>query len=184
MRTSPDTPSVNGCDAFVEPAAVEREAQRLHHVDRERALPCRAHAGRDRQRRLRRLQLDRVAYQAGQSPRHDAEQLVDLGPKEPGAELVDQCVVWRKPERLGQHLGTVARQGDDLLEVRREQRKVRLLLGLDPADLGPGGRLGETRDQRQRGRDCVVALTPHLAQVGELPVLELGLGGLRPLDQA
>ena len=42
-------------------------------------------------------------------------------------------------------------------------------------DLGAGGRLGEARDQRQRGRDRVVALAAHLAQVGELPVLELAI---------
>ena len=116
--------------------------------------------------------------------RDEPEQLVDVRAQEPGAELVDQRVVGREPERLGQHLRLVARQRDDLFEVRREQREVVLLLGLEPARLGERRRPGETRDQRQRRGDRVVALAAHLAQVRELPVLELRPFGLRALDQS
>ncbi len=169
--------------ALVEPSAVEGEAEGAHHLDGERALLGGADLARDGQRRTAGLQLDDVADQGRQPRRERTEQPVDLGSEKAGTEAVDQRVVGLEAERLRQHLGLVARQCHDLLEVRHEQRKVGLLLGLEPADLGDRGGAGEARDQRDRRGDGAVALAAHLAQVGELPVLELPGRGLCALEQ-
>ncbi len=83
-----------------------------------------------------RLQFDGLADKTGKAPADEPEQLVDVRAQESGTELIDQRVVGRQSEGLGEHLGLVARQRHDLLEVRCEQRKIILLLGLEPARLG------------------------------------------------
>ncbi len=169
--------------ALVEPAAVERKADLAQDVDRERALLRNTDLAGDRQRRTAGLQLDRLADQVRQPAADHAEQLIDAFGQETGAEFVDQRIVGGQAERLRKHRGLVARERDDLLEVRREQREAVLLLGFEPAHLGQRGGLRQPGDQRQRRRDGVVALAAHFAQVGELPVLELRLVRLRALDQ-
>ena len=66
----------------------------------------------------------------------------------------------------------------------RQQLEVIGLLGLDPKHLGARGSLCETRDQRRRSRDGVIALAAHLVQIGERPILQLRRARLRALQQA
>ena len=70
-----------------------------------------------------------------------------------------------------------------LFQMRREQFEVVGLLGLDPKNLGARGGFGETRNQRWRGCNGVVALPAHLAQIGEGPILHLRGSRLRALEQ-
>ena len=112
-----------------------------------------------------RLQFDGLADQARQAPADEPEQLVDVRAQEAGAELVDQRVVGRQVQRLREHLRLVARQRHDLLEVRCEQRKVILLLGLEPARLGSEVARASRGHENQRHGDRMVAFAAHLAQV-------------------
>jgi len=50
--------------------------------------------------------------------------------------------------------------------------------------LGLRRRVGQARDQVGRGRDRMVALPPHFAQVRDLPVIEPLRVGVRPVQQA
>ena len=170
--------------AFVEPAAVERKADDAHHFMRQVALLGYAHLADDRQRRPLGLQFDGFAYQVGQAPDHDLEQLVDIGAQEAGAEAIDERIVRREPERLRQHLRLVARQRDHFFEMRREQREVVVLARLEPTHFCERRGTCKPGDQRERSGDRVVALAAHLTQVGELPVLELRLVRLRALDES
>jgi hypothetical protein len=131
-----------------------------------------------------RLQLDRFTNQARQPPADRAKQEVDVRAQEARAELVYQCVVRRQSQRLRQYLRLVAREGDDLLQVRGEQREIILLLGFQPARFGKRRGACQPCYEQQGHRNGVVALAPHLTQVGPLPVFELRRIRLRTFDQA
>ena len=68
--------------------------------------------------------------------------------------------------------------------MRREEREIIFLPGLEPARFGKRGGPRKARDEQQGHRDRVVALASHFTQIGQLPVLELCSVGLRTLYQA
>jgi len=72
---------------------------------------------------------------------------------------------------------------DHLLQMRRKQFEVVGFLGLHPKNFGARRGFGETRNQRRRGGNGVVALPAHLAQVGKRPILHLRSARLRALQQ-
>jgi hypothetical protein len=71
----------------------------------------------------------------------------------------------------------------DLFQVRREVLELAGLARLQPFHLGLRRRLGQARNQRHRCGDGEIALATHLAQVGDLPVLESAGTGLRTVEQ-
>ena len=170
--------------ALVEAAAIERETHRLHDFHRQRALLAGAELADDGQHRPLLLAREHFADEARQAARQRLEHGVDLAGGEPGAELIDQRVIGREVARLAQQLRLVAHQVDDFFEVRREIFELAGLARVQPFRLGLGRGLRQARHQRHRRRDREVALTAHLAQVGDLPVLEAAGVGLGAIEQA
>jgi hypothetical protein len=169
--------------ALVEPAAVERKTYGLQHLDAELALPRDAELAGERQRCGLRLQRDRLVDQAGELARQGLENRVDVRGRDARREHLDQRIVRCETAGLAEQRRLVAHQMHDLLEVGRKQLEVVGLARLDPEHLGTGRRLREARDQRRRRRDRMIALTAHLAQVRERPVVELRGGRLGALEQ-
>ena len=171
-RTSPGTPSVNGCSlsssrprsngnpmAFMTSTASARclPALNLPTIGSTGCRSCRASTSRISPGKRRASALNIASISAGGQAR---------------AEFVHQRVVRREIARLAQQLRLVAHQVDDLLQIRREVFELAGLTRVQPFRFGFGGGFGQTRHQRHRRRDGEVALPAHLAQVGDLPVLE------------
>jgi len=129
------------------------------------------------------LQCDHLAYERRQPPRERLESALDIRGADAGAELIDQCIVGRKVQGLAEQRSLVAHQVHDLLEMRGEDFEPTLLPGLEPVDLGARGRSRQPGDQRDRRRDGMVALTPHLAEVRDLPLAQALRVGLRAIEQ-
>src|SRR5213080_3988181 len=72
------------------------------------------------QRRPHLLLGDHLADERGEPPRQRLEHGVDVRGREPGAELIDQCVVGGEVERLAEKGSLVPHQMDHFLEVRRK----------------------------------------------------------------
>ena len=129
-----------GVLALVEPSAIEREADGLHHLDHQCALLAGRKLARQRQQSATLLDRDRLAGQAGQATRERLEHGVDVGGHEPGAELVHECIVRRQVQGLAEERGLVAHQMHDFFEVGREAVELALRACLEPATLRLGGR--------------------------------------------
>jgi hypothetical protein len=171
-----------GMLAFIEAAAVEGKPHRLHHFQRELALLGGRELAGDLHRGTPRLQLDGFVDQPGQTPADGREDGIDLLAAQPGAEFVGECVVRVEVERLAQQAGLVAHQVDDFFQVRREQREIAFLARFAPFHFGARRGFGQPRNDAFRGGDRMVALTPHLAQIRGLPILErphIGIGAIQ-----
>ena len=170
--------------ALVEAAAVEREADRLHDLHRQRAacaalnLPTMGSTGRCSWR----ASTSRISPGRRRASALNIASISRRG--EPRAELIDQRVVRREIARLAEQLRLVAHQVNHFFEVRREVFELAGLARVQPLRFGLGRSLGQARDQRHRRRDREVALPAHLAQVRDLPVLEAAGAGLRAIEQA
>ena len=169
--------------ALIEPAAVERKAERFQHLERELTLARRAELAGERNGRAIRLHLDGLIDEPGKLARQRLEDGVDIRGRDTRRERIDQRVVGGEPARLTQERGLVAHQLDHLFEVGRENLEIARLARLDPEHLGARRRLRQARDQGGRRRDGMVALATHLAQVGERPILELRGSGLGALQE-
>src|SRR5512138_55328 len=158
--------------ALVQTTAIERESDRFHDRDCQLALLGRRNSPRQLDGRTRCLEVDDFLYESLQAPSERREDAVDLFRRQARTELIDQRVIGTQLERLTEQRGFIAREVDDLFEVRGEQTEVALLLRLEPTHLRARGRLGEARDEILRRRHRVLAGAAHLAQVRELPIFE------------
>ena len=101
----------------------------------------------------------------------------DVGGADAALEAVHQRVIGRQPERRRHRVGGLAHQRDDLDEIRRHRRKIRVAARLPPDLLACGVGAGLRLDQvvRDRGRaDMGVA---HQAEVSGIPFVGSGLSG-------
>ena len=176
-------PFGEGLLALIEAAAVEREADRLHHFDGERPLLARGELAAERQQHAALLRDDGLADKRRQPTRKSLEHRIDVRGSDPRGEGIHQRIVGGEIERLPEERRLVAHQMHHLLEVRREQLELPLGTCLEPVRLGAGGGLGQAGNQADRRRDGMVALPAHLPKIRDLPVGEsLGVG-LRPIEQ-
>ena len=183
-RTSPGTPSVKGCSlSSSRPRSKGKPTAFMISTASARCLAGAELAG-DGQYRLRILARQHFADQAWQAAAQRLEHRIDFRRGLARAEFIDQRVVRRQVARLAQQLRLVAHQVHDLFEVRREVLELSGFPRLQPFRLGLGGRLGEARHQRHGSCDGEIALPAHLAQIGDLPVLETGGARLRTIQQA
>ena len=104
--------------AFVQTAAVEGKADRLHDLHDQRALLARREFAGERQERPAVLHGDRLANERGQAAGERLEHRIDVRGGQARAELVDQRVIGREVQRLPQQRGLVAHQMHHFLEVR------------------------------------------------------------------
>ena len=162
-----------GMLAFVEPAAIEGESQRLENIHRQRPLARHAELARERQGRAVRLDFDGLVDKARELARQGLEDRVDVRRGNARRESVDQGIVGCEAARLTQQGGPVAHQMHHLFQVRRQDLEVVGLARLDPEHLGASGGLGQARDQRGWRGNGMVALAAHFPQVGHLPILQL-----------
>jgi len=121
------------------------------------------------------------------SLRDSALKMVSISAVEmPGVNASTMGIVGCQPPRLTQQCRFVPHQVDDLFQMRSEDLEVVGLAGLDPEDFGAGRGLRQgARSMKAGGRDGMVALAPHLAQVRERPILQLrGAASARSIRRA
>ncbi len=182
-RMSPGTPSVKVRSPTSKRPRSNGKPTRLHDIEAQCPLLGGREPAREHPDRPLDLGVEHFRHQGRQAPRQRGEGAAEFLGEQAGGEFVGQRVVGLQPEMLPEHRGATARQLDHLGQMRRQHLEVTLLARLQPLGLGAGDGAREARDQRWRRRDRMIPLAAHLAQVGDLPVLQVLPARLGTIDQ-